>query len=669
MNIKQFSIILFLIIFGLGLNLDAQNKKIQKADLVMNAGEYFTAREMYMKIYPKLKERDQKASVSYKIGYCSRQLRDYKNAAIWFKRAISSKYQDPLVYLYYADAMKMKGEYEEAKTYYSNYKDFVPDDSRGDDGIKSCEDAQNWIAHPTRYVVSEISMINSRDNDFAPAISNDSNILYFTSTRSSVKGNKSSKINDNSGQAFADIYLAKKDLKGVWSQPVPININSEFDDGSCTLEGNGMKMYYTYCPIIKDKESPCMIMTATKDNDQWSNLSKVQLFSDSTVSCGHPSLSADELTLYFVSDNPKGQGGKDIWFVTRNSKTSNWGTPQNIGSDINTKYDELFPSCDDEGNLFFSTEGRPGMGGFDLFKATHKDDGTWKVENLKYPMNSSLDDFSICFNRLDNTRGYFASNRASGKGDDLYAFYLKPIEIYIVGYVINEVNRAFISDVEIQISGSDGSNLKVTTGFDGKFTATVRANVDYNLVTNKKGFLKAATNISTKGITEDGKKFETTLYLKPSIGVIQIPNINYDFNDSTLREESKVALDELVDLLKVNPTVTIELRANTDFRGDEKANLKLSQGRANSVVNYLVSQGINRKRLVPVGLGESTAFVVDKLTADKYPFLKEGDVLNEKFINALLTNEQKEICHELNRRTEFRVLSDDYKNFETFGNQ
>lgn len=641
----------------------SQPKKIQKIDIVMNNGQYLTARDMYLKLYPKLKERDQKADVSYKIGFCSRQIRDYKTSVIWFKRAISSKYQDPLVYLYYADALRMKGDYEEARANYSIFKDLMPDDPRGEEGIRSCDLAKEWIDKPTRYSISEIPTITTRDNEFAPFIvPNDTNIIYFTSTRTATKGNK---LNTNSGVPFADIYFAQKDLKGVWSQPQAIEINSEFDDGVATIESDGLKMYYTYCPIIKGKEAPCMIMSATKVNNQWSNKQKITLFSDTTISCGHPYLSPDDLTMYFVSNNPKGIGGKDIWYTTRSSKSSNWSTPQNLGSEINTKYDELFPSIDKEGTIYFSSEGRIGMGGFDIYKA-QKNTGNWIVENLKVPINSSADDYSITFNPNDNNYGYFASNRGT-KGDDIYAFYVKPIEITLIGYVINDANRAFLPDVTVEITASDGTIFKVTTAFDGSFTTKLKTNIDYNLITNKKGFLKAAAFVSTKGITQDGKQLEVTLRLVPSIGVVKIPNIRYNFNDTTLREESKVALDELLELLKINPNIVIELRANTDFRGDEKYNQKLSQGRANSVVDYLVKQGIPRKRLVPIGLGETSPFVVDKNTADAYPFLKEGNVLNEKFINLLNTEEQKEICHELNRRTEFKVIKEDFQNYQTFG--
>ena len=352
--------------------------------------------------------------------------------------------------------------------------------------------------------------------------------------------------------------------------------------------------------------------------------------------------------------------------MKRKSKTANWMPPEILGPEINTKYDELYPSLDADGNLYFSSNGRVGMGGYDIYKAHKNDEGKWVVENLKYPINSSANDLSIYFNPYTNS-GYFSSSRVFMKGDDIYHFYLKPLKIKLQGYVINDVNHAYIPDAEIELSGSDGSIKKVKTDFNGFFTLDLKENIDYSIVCLKHLFLKSVTTVSTKGVKEDGKVFDTQIYLVPATGKVKIPNIRYDFNDTTLREESKVALDELIELLNVNPNVQIELRANTDYRGSDEYNLKLSQGRANSVVKYLVNHGIKKDRLVPKGYGSSDPVIVDALTAQKYPFLKEGDVLTKDFI-LTLTEEEQEICNELNRRTEFKVLSTEFKdNYETFG--
>lgn len=642
----------------------SQPKKIQRANQFYEKKQFFTAIELYLKLYPKIKERETKAEVAFKLGDSYRQVRDFRNATIWFKRAIGFKYQDPKVYLYYADVLKARGEFEEAKTNYNIYLELVPTDVYAENALKSIDLAQEWINKPSRYLVSPLpGMINSKDDDYACfVVPTDTNLIYFTSNRTATKG---SKLNPSSAKPFADIYWTRKDVKGIWSQPQPVDINTPFDDGAAVTDKDGTVMYFTHCPFDKSKDLPCSIMMATKSENKWTNVIKLKFFTDTNISVGHPYLSPDELTLYFVAETPNGYGGKDIWYVTRSSKNSSWSSPQLLPPPINSQYNEIFPSIDNEKNLYFASDRPEGMGGFDIYKAT-KNNSDWIVSNLKYPINSTADDFAITFNSYDNSYGYFSSNR-EGRGDDIFSFYLKPIEIQLIGYVINDANKAYVPDVDVEISATDGSLFKIRTNYDGKFTTKLKPNLDYNLITNKKGFLKTAYSFSTKGITEDNKKLEVILHIVPAIGVIKIPNIRYNFNDTTLREESKVALDELVELLRVNPNVVIELRANTDSRGDEKYNLRLSQGRANSVVNYLVSKGIDRKRLVPIGLGKSTPFVVDKVTSETYPFLKEGQVLDDKFINSLPSEEQKEICHELNRRTEFRVIKEDYKQFEKFG--
>lgn len=663
---KKILIFLTILILFTPFYANSQNKKIDKAQELYKAGEYLRALNLYTKIYPKLKDKEDKGLVSFYAGMCERNLLNPQGAILWYRKAFLYKYQDPLVNLYLADAFKMKGQYDNAKEYFANYRDLVPNDPRADDGIKSCDLAVEWMANPNRYIVSLVSSINSRENDFAPAISKDTNKLFFTSTRTTGSGTK---INYNSGESFADIFVTVKDIKGSWTEPVPLPgaANSQFDDGSCSLEPDGRTIYFTQCPVIQDKNAGCKIFKSTFSDEQWSAAEIVPTFSDTAVSCGQPFLAPDGLTLYFVSDNPKGIGGKDIWYMTRNSASAKWGSPQLMSSDINTKYDELYPAMDFNGNFYFSTDGRIGMGGLDIFKATKSKDGSYKVENLQFPMNSSGNDFGIVFNPFTKS-GYFSSSRIYAKGDDIYQFYIKPLDLTLKGYVINDVNHAYLPDVDVEITGSDGSKKTVKTTDQGMFTIKLHENIDYIIVTSKKNFLKATGSISTKGIVEDGKVFETEIYMKPSVGYVKIPNIRYDFADTTLRDESKIALDELIDILKINPTIVIELSANTDFRGSDKNNLKLSQGRANSVVAYLVAHGVKKQRLVAKGNGESKPLEVDELSAQKYPFLKAGDVLSESFILKLPTTEEQEICHELNRRTEFRVLRSDYiDNFEKFG--
>ena len=632
------------------------SKKMLKANEYFEAGEYLSAYELYDKLYLKAKTKSEKAEISYKAGVCNRNLYETNQSIKWFRRAILYKYQNPLSRLYIADAYKMNGKYEDAKEYYEEYKDLVPNDPRGQDGLTSCDLALEWLEAENRYRVVDIRYFNSKENDFAPAYARDSTEFYFTTTRESVTGDEKNK---NSGENFADIFFVKKDKNGRWSEAVPAagEINTEYDEGACSLTSNGKTMYFTSCQIVKDKDAGCQIYTSNFSDNKWSLPEHVKIFNDSSISVGHPSISPDELTLYFVADKPEvGAGLKDIWKITRKTRNSEWGSPQVLNNQVNTKGNELFPHMSEDGSLYFASDGHLGMGGLDIFKATpNKDDG-WDVENMKYPINSPGNDFGLITN-IDHEDGYLSSSRTVGRGDNIFYYYKQPLDITIVGIVYNDKNGIFISDAKITMEGSDGTLLTKNTNIEGKFSFKLNERTSYKLISEKKNFLKGKTRQTTKGITEN-TVIEVELYMMPIIGDIPLPNIQYDLNDTILREESKVALEELIEQLNDNP-ITIELMAHTDCRGDEKSNEILSRGRANSVVAYLIECGIDKERMVAKGYGETTPFVVDEYNAKKIPFLNEGDVLTEAFINAL-PKEQQEAAHQLNRRTEFKILSVDW---------
>ncbi len=654
-------IILSVILLTTAFSLQAQNRRIQKADKYYKVGEYTKALELYTKLYAKAKNHTEKAELSFKAGLAARQLDNISLQLSWFRRALRYKYQDPKLYLYLAEAYKMRGAYDVAKQYYANYKDLVPDDPAGELGIQSCDLAQQWLNKPSRFIVNYVPKINSRYNDFAPAISNDTTTIYFTSTRPPSKGKK---INPNTGSSFADIYVAQMDKRGQWSTPkLPQgDLNTEFDDGSCYITPDGTTMYFTRCPNVKDQNIGCQIWVAHLKDGQWTVEKQIKLFADSSISVGQPYLTPDQLTMYFVSDNPQGYGGKDIWMVKRRSTTSDWGQPVNLGPEINTKEDELFPSVDQDGNLYFSSRGHISMGGFDIFKAT-KQNGKWKVINLKSPINSPANDYRMVF--IASNKGYLSSNRYLRNGDDIFYFFQRAIKIQLKGLIVNDKTRVGVEYADVIIEGSDGSHKKVRTDYDGVFKIGLKENTDYFLIVEKQGFLRSKASISTKGINQD-TTLEMTIYLNQINQIVKIPNIRYFFNDTTLRPESKVALDKLIEILQLNPGIKVEIMAHTDYRGTNEYNMKLSQGRANSVVDYLIKHGIKRDRLVARGYGETHPFVVDAETAKKYPFLKKGQKLTEDFIKSLPSQEQQEICNELNRRTEFRVIGK-IEHYEKFG--
>ncbi len=661
-------IIIILIIIPNNYLLHSQSKKLKKIQTIFDAGEYYKAAEKYKKMYGKAKTRTLKAQLSFNLGECYRHMNISKKSEKWYKRAVKYRYQNPMSVCYLADAMKMNQKYEEAKINYEKFKELVPDDKRADNGIKSCEIATDLLENPERYIVENMKTINSKYGDFQPVFFRDNSIMYFTSTRESSTGDK---FNNNSGQHFSDIFVTMKDRKNKWSEPVPANgnINTIFDEGSISINMDGSDMYYTSCKVIKNEASGCKIYYSNYSAGEWSAPEVLQLVADSSLSVGQPAISPDELTLYFVAEMKGGEGGKDIWKVTRTSRGKAWGKPKNLGKLINTSSDEMFPYVSQDGTLYFSSNGHIGLGGLDIFKVVKNEDNQLKVVNLKAPINSSADDFGIVIDGKKD-KGYFSSTRKGGRGnDDIYSFRMPPLAFVIKGNVKNEKNDQLIAGARVKLEGSDGSQLEVKSSIDGRFKFKVKAETDYILTCSKIGFLRGKASESTKGLTKSTDIF-VELFMAPTDAAIEVENIFYDFGKAKLRPESMVALDKLVETLNFNHDITIELSAHTDFRGSDANNMDLSQRRAQSVVDYLIKKGIEAKRLIPKGYGESKPRKISKKVASKYSFLKENDVLSEEFINALNNKEDKETAHQINRRTEFKVLKTRYEEKgKTFGTE
>jgi peptidoglycan-associated lipoprotein len=388
---------------------------------------------------------------------------------------------------------------------------------------------------------------------------------------------------------------------------------------------------------------------------------------DSSISIGHPALSPDELTLYFVAEMEGGAGGKDIWKSTRSSKSQQWTKAVNLGSPVNTIGDEMYPYVRVDGILYFSSNAQLGLGGLDIFRLDKDESGRPLIVNLKPPINSSSDDFGIVYDGKEEA-GYFSSTRPGGKGnDDIYSFELPSLVFTLRGIVKNEINDQPIPEATTKLEGSDGSSIETLSGKDGSFRFSLKPETDYVLTTSKPKFLKGTASESTKGLTKS-TDLVVEIYMSPIDEVIEVQNIFYDLNRADLRPESMVALDKLIEVLNLNANITIELSSHTDFRNTDAYNMELSQRRAQSVVDYLISKGIAPERLIAKGYGESQPRKISKKLGDKYDFLKDGDILSEDFINKLPTSEQKETAHQINRRTEFKVIRTDYnENGTPFG--
>ncbi len=439
-------------------------------------------------------------------------------------------------------------------------------------------------------------------------------------------------------------------------------INTPFEEGVCAFNKDFGTMYFSRCKKEKKEKLGCQIYLSKRSGTTWDKAEPLEITADSLV-VAHPAISPDELTLYFVSDMPGGFGGKDIWRVTRDDPSGTFGEPVNLGADINTEFNELFPYVHPDGTLYFSSDGHVGMGGLDIYKAAELGNGGWKVENMYHPVNSVADDFGITF-EAEKEKGFFSSTRDDFRGmDNIYSFYLPPLRFSIAGKVEDNKTEEKIPNTTVKLIGSDGSTLEDKTGDDGSFRFMLRPNTDYVIVTRQEEYLKGKSKVTTKGVGES-KEFNTTIAMSPIDKPIDLPNIFFDLESAELRPESRVALDRLIEILNDNPNITIELSAHTDIRGSDEFNMKLSQKRAQSVVDYLVEHGVNPDRLMAKGYGSDKPKRIDVKMARKYPFLEEGDVLTPEFIENIETEEKQEIAHQINRRTEFKVLSTDYKTGE-----
>ncbi len=678
---RTHKIIMLLIISLLLVTSGCMNKRKLAAKKMYDAGEYYRAAEKYKKLQGKKKiSKKEQAEFFYIIGRCYHHMNQTKEAARWYKKSITRKYDKPDVRLYYADVQRINNKLEDALKYYDEYKNLVPDDPRGTNGIEACGKITEWQDIPSSYRVENMKVFNSRESDFSPSYAKaDYSVIYFTSTREAAKGNK---INPNSGMFFADIFSSRQDRTGEWSTPSPVNdsINSPDDEGSCTFNTKFSTLYFTRCFELKENKVVRKIFKAKRSGGSWepAEMVEIKALSDSLINLGHPTLSEDELTMIFNADltdtsgiaginkySEMSLGGSDLWMVQRKTKTYPWGEPVNLGYEINTEGNEGFPYIYNDTTLYFSSDYHVGMGGLDIFKATKGENGIWKVENMKHPINSTGDDFGIIINKEDGS-GFFTSSRFEGSrgGDDIYRFSLPDLKFTMVGKVIDEKTEKPLKDVKVNMMGSNGTSHEKITEADGAFNFELRKGTDYLIRTERVQYFRAKTNETTKGLKES-KELRVEIVMVPipdKETAVEIPNIEYDLNSWQLRAEAMFALDKLVNLLIENPNIAIELGSNTDYRGSTVANDTLSLRRAQSVISYLMKRRIEPERLLARGYGEQQPKVVDSLLNVRYPYLPVNAVLDENFIiNSLENTAQREIAHQMNRRTEFRVLTTEYR--------
>jgi len=633
---------------------------IKKADLRYEVGEYYTAGNLYKRAYSGLtaKEKNQRGRIAFRMGECYR-LTNQGRAEQAYQYAIRYNYPDSIVYLRYAQVLQQSGKYAEAS---KNYGIYLTKDSINQvalNGIIACKNVVEWKNVVSKYVVKRSAEFNLRRfSSFSPAfMSSTADVLVFTSNRPFSKKTiqKNSAI---TGLPNNDLFMSRKFSSGKWEEPVNLEgeINTVNDEGVCSITQDGKIMYYTRSPYVADGVRGTEILLTNRAGGSWSAPQKIKIFKDSTISVAHPAISPDGSTLYFVSDSKKGLGGKDIWRATLVSGECKF--IENLGPDINTSGDEMFPTVRADGTLYFASNGHAGFGGLDIFKATEKKEGGWIVENMGAPINSSGDDFGITFAGTSE-KGFFSSNRSETKGNDaIWSFELPEQAYSIEGRVVDEKGNV-IPDANVRMVSNTGVNARVQTKKDGTYRIKLDKDMDCVMLASARGYLNQKNEVTTQGLT-DSKTFTVNFKLSTISKPIQIENIFYEFGKWDLTPASENGLQVLVKLLNDNPNITIEISANTDFVGNNESNKILSQKRAKSVVDYLISKGIAKDRLTSVGNGEEKPVVVDASLAQKYKFIHEEDLLDENYVTKL-TPEQQEIVNQINRRTEFRVLKTTYK--------
>ena len=642
-----------------------KSAKLSDAEEKQRIGEYFEAAAIYRKVYTKTspQKRDLRGYIAYRMAECNRLINNTPRATSAYMNALRYDYPDSIVNLRLGQMYQRSGRYPDAIRYYNEFLKLNPESELALNGIKGSELAPQWKQNPSRYVVKRMEKFNSRRGEFCPMLFGDAyDQLYFTSSRT-PKGagkDKEETISAITGLRNNDFFLVKKDEQGNWLAPIELEdeVNTEFDEGTPSFSKDGNTMYYTYC--AQDPEGPrtSEIYVSTRSSAKWGKGTRASIVKDSVTALGHPSVSPDGKYLYYVSDAVGGFGGKDIFRSRRVG--SDFGPMENLGPEINTPGDEMFPYVRDSVTLYFASNGHPGMGGLDLFKATQDSTGKWHVENLKAPINSMGDDFGITFEGKKE-KGFFSSNRNDARGyDHLYSFELPTITIFIEG-LVSDVDEYPIEDATVRIVGKDGLNVKVPAKKDGSYRVELERDIRYVMMASARGYLNQNFELKT-GPEEKNETYIVDFYLSPISKPVVIDNIFYDFDKATLRPESQKALDEMIKMLNDNPNVTIELGAHTDRKGTDQYNERLAQRRAQSVVDYLIAGGIDKERLEAKGYGESVPKTINKKLAKSFDFLKEGDVLTEEFI-LTLTPEQQEMADQINRRTEFKVLRTNYNLF------
>ena len=641
-------------------------RNFKRAERHLALGEYFDAANEYKQAYQKTppKDRERRALIASKMAFCYDKSLQTGKAVAAYRNVIRYKQANMEEHLALARQLMKEGSYAAAEAEFKLVLDSLPDNTLAKEGLIAAKNAPRTKEAGSRYTVKKMDIFNSRRADYSPMLFGDAyDQLYFTSTRNEAMGDELSGI---TGTKAGDLFYSQKDDKGKWSKPEAVNggVNTNYDEGTCCFSPDGREMYLTQCATSPSFPRYAQIVKSDRSDAAWGKATPITLTGDTLSSFAHPAISPDGQWLYFTSDMPGGKGGLDIWRVR--ITPAGFGGVENLGEPVNTAGDEEFPTFRTNGDLYFSSNGHPGIGGLDIFIAKVGKDRRYHLSHPGFPLNSQGDDFGMTFEGPYN-RGFFSSNRGDGRGwDHIYSFENPEITQTVKGWVY-EMDGYELPSATVYCIGDDGTNERLTVHSDGSFTKVLTPGVTYLFMATCKGYLNHQEEI--KALPNPRESTDSTLQF--ALANISAPtlidNIFYDFNKATLRDSSKTALDHLVALLKENGNVTIELSAHCDYKGSAEYNKRLSQRRAEAVVTYLIQHGIAADRLTPVGYGKEKPKIIKKKLTEKYKWLKEGDVLTPEFIQKLKDKSKEEICNQLNRRTEFTVLRTTYGMFDKDG--
>lgn len=658
----------------------------KEAEQLWQAGAYAEAADAYKKASEKVdpktdKSRLRKAYFAYMSATCYKLLHDFASAEQQFEKAILLKYYEvePKVYFYLAEMEMAQCKHDEAKENYQKYDKIAPGDPITKVRIESCEKYKETTEKKqTKHLMSNVTKLNTPEFDYAQVIGPRGAEMYFSSSR---PGSTGELVDPITGENFMDIWVTTIDKKNNWGQPQPVGspVNTGDNEGTLCFDSRGKTMYFTRCPVLDKMRMGCEIYSSEKKGDNWDEPVLIKLKDHDSTHVGHPCISPDGKTLIFVSNMAGGFGGTDLWISSYDKRSESWSLPINLGPTVNTPGNDCFPTWGPNNELFYASDGMVGLGGLDIYKATRVgEENKWeKPTNLGFPMNSCRDDYHIIYTESGKVeRGFISSSRNGSKGEnsqDIWDFYLPPILVDVDILVSDQETGVPIVGAKVIIIGSDGSNYVMNTDASGRISLNEKSpGVRYvepgtTWTIEVEGVLKQylGTNdaFSCVGV-ETNTRIVRDLKVLDIKKPLRLPEVRYDLGSAVLQVNdsvnSKDSLNYLYNLMVENPTIIVELGSHTDSRGSGPANQTLSQARAQSCINYLVTErGLPAERFVPVGYGENIPFVLVEVKAP-------GDTLRTKLVEAHINQFKTankamfERLHQYNRRTECKILSFDY---------